>query len=136
MRYEIIPRTLLISVFAFSAITKLSDIESVYLLIDEVMPFIKINALIEIVSFYVPILELTLCLSLCFKATQRLSYTLSLILSISFLSFILYLGPSTNCACFGSLLKLTHAQSIILDTTLISLSFLGFYLSKKDPAKL
>lgn len=132
MRYEIIPRTLIISIFAFSAIGKLNDIETVYLHIDEVMPFIKINALIEIVSFYIPLLELTLCLALLTRHTRKISYIISISLSLAFLIFVLLLEVDANCGCFGSALKLTHTQSIILDISLISFASLGLFLSRKS----
>ncbi|WDE98538.1 hypothetical protein PQO03_11880 [Lentisphaera profundi] len=134
MRIELIIRTLLILVFAFSAITKLNDIEAVYLHVNEVMPFIKVNALIEIVSFYIPLLELSICLALAFKTFRRTGYFISLILSTGFLIFILFLDSQQSCGCFGSALKISHTQSIILDIILIGLSILGLKFSKEKTA--
>ncbi|UOE52563.1 hypothetical protein MTO98_15915 [Mucilaginibacter sp. SMC90] len=124
---------LLILMFSYAAISKLSDIDTYKLeMIRQPFPGWSINTLIIII----PLAELTTVISLLFKITRTFGYYSATVLMLIFTG---YVGLAMTgafgkvpCSCGGIISKLNWQQHFIFNLLFLSVSIYGLLIDLKE----
>jgi putative oxidoreductase len=129
---------LFVLLFLYTGIMKIID----HRLFHDAMLFSIIGPYANSISWTVPILEIVTTISLLFSRTRKLGLYLSLLLMITFTSYVGYIVFFTNsddwpCHCGGVIQNMGWVQHLIFNSVFTSLAILGIALDRyhipKDP---
>jgi len=96
---------------------KLINIEEFYVLLCKVN-ITDIDFLNQVLSYYIPFLEIYLSVMITFRKKKQSNYLLIALVATVFLLFHLYLKqahPNLACNCFGTKFKFNFISSMIIN---------------------
>ena len=114
---------LLIFLFAYTAVSKLADVE-VFKGAMAKSPVLR--PYVHELAYIIPISELVVCLLLLFPLTKKWGYYLSLALLTVFTGYIIFIlsvySTDLPCTCGGVISRLTWTQHLLLNSVFMLLS--------------
>lgn len=125
---------LLILLFAYAAITKLTDRQHFHVVLAQML---LIKHIAGFISFALPVTELLVCTLLFIPASRLLGLYASCGLMIVFtlyIGFMIMFAPHLPCSCGGFLQKLNWSQHLVFNLVFIALSItaIKLYQSNKN----
>jgi hypothetical protein len=127
---------LLIFLFAYTAVSKLADVE-IFKGAMAKSPVLRPYA--HELAYIIPISELIACLLLLFPLTKKWGYYLSLALLTVFTGYIIFIlsvySTDLPCTCGGVISRLTWTQHLLLNSVFMLLSVKALRLYDRSQIK-
>lgn len=127
---------LLILLFLYAGISKFIEFKT---FIDQMNNQPLPNSWTPFLVWVIPLLEVSISISLIFEYTRLLGFWFSLILMSIFTIYtalvLFHFFPYVPCSCGGVIQKLTWPQHLILNLSYTTLSALGIYLRHRKHFK-
>ena len=123
---------LFILLFVYTAITKLMNRERFSAVLSQ-SPLIGTTS--TILSYLLPIVELTIVLFLFIPSLRVWGFASSLFLMLIFTFYIIYMiffTPNLPCSCGGVLEKMTWRQHLLFNIFFTSLASIGLWFSLRN----
>ncbi|RXK60669.1 hypothetical protein ESA94_09400 [Lacibacter luteus] len=124
--------SLLILLFTYTAISKLTDYANFIRFIDESSP---IHKGADTIGWLLPVTELVVVLLLFFERTRRAGLYASLLLLVLFTLYLLYMVlfvADLPCSCGGVISKMSWQQHVWFNLFFIGLTMLGLYAIRRQ----
>jgi len=124
--------SLLILLFTYTAISKLTDYANFVRFIDESSP---IHKGADTIGWLLPVTELIVVLLLFFERTRKIGLYASLLLLVVFTLYLLYMllfVADLPCSCGGVISKMSWQQHVWFNLFFIGLTMLGLYAIRRQ----